>query len=990
MRSRTPALSFVGGIRASTARFTIAAGLSTAALSGAAGAQSPGVLGKDDAAFARELYKSGFTDLAEGLCKTIEGAGKLSPEAEVGVKSLHLDLRFDLARRETDMLKRKDLIKAVLDAKEDFVHQYGNTKEAGETSETLPDVYRALGETISAAIQKTSDVKEVSQLVREGEQAYTQAEDKIKARIEELAQDHASPANDRLYCSMRYNLPRTFYYHSLLFPAGEWKKKDLLEKAVEGFQEFGLDYQDNLLYYDGQILQGLASKDLGKPEDALAAFDEAIGLAALFPVDSKGVFAVSPEAADTISTAVLQKVLFQKEQKDYAGAIATAKKYFATIPDAARTRNGLATLAAQAETEIASGDAKSAGDSAQKLVDLDPKGPWGEKGRELQGKLLTGGGGELDATAMLKVAANFANRGDETRAIQVAHQAIGAAHGTPKEANIGCEAYLLIGTLYLQRGPGWTMEAALAFDTAAETWPKAEKAAQAVSQSMSAYLRLNSEDKRTWFKKRADDRQKTLSTQYTNDPLAARANLAGAQTLEGEGKFLEAAAEYQKLQPGSPIYLEAQFRAGSCYFQHARKLCLDKKEGEAAQFVKQAETLVKKARADFDEAQKGTMDLEAQARLKNSGFQARVTLAQLYLLDCVNRPADVIEALKDVDEAYSNDEDKLATAWGLRISALEKQGKLDEAIALLDSLMKKNPDSRAIGGAAGQIARAIDRRAQELLTAGKTKESDDQLKRAAVYYSMSGRALSKSTTTRAAVIEEIANRLFAIGLHFNNVPTTWDSFVGWQASQTKEPNMWREAEALYRAALQLAPSYQDTIHLGRSSGFLGQYADAAAEYGRLFDSESIIEAGSVPPKFNWSLIKQKPDLYLAYLEWGVAAQLTAEKTQDAEMYLRAGTIFDNLVRTPPRDANGAEAKIYWHSKLHQIQNLMAQGKYKDAGLLMRDIERNNDKLGAAAGLEADFKKLKEEVSKKDMDQSPRQTPSSPGSPKEGAAKGGGK
>jgi hypothetical protein len=56
---------------------------------------------------------------------------------------------------------------------------------------------------------------------------------------------------------------------------------------------------------------------------------------------------------------------------------------------------------------------------------------------------------------------------------------------------------------------------------------------------------------------------------------------------------------------------------------------------------------------------------------------------------------------------------------------------------------------------------------------------------------------------------------------------------------------------------------------------------------------------------------------------------------------------------------------------------MGQGKYRDAGLVMRDVERNNTDLGAPAGLQAEFKKLKDEIAKKDLNpQAPRQ-PSSP-------------
>jgi len=274
--------------------------------------------------------------------------------------------------------------------------------------------------------------------------------------------------------------------------------------------------------------------------------------------------------------------------------------------------------------------------------------------------------------------------------------------------------------------------------------------------------------------------------------------------------------------------------------------------------------------------------------------------------------------------------------------------------------------------AAASIEEAVDSAAfvQESI------KEDVELKRAASYYAMSGRALSKLPSTRASTLEETANRLFAIGLHFNGVPETWDSFVGWQGGQTREPDMWREAVKLYRAALQLSPNYTNQIKLGRCLGFLGEFPEAAAEYGRLFDSEPIIDSVSNPPKFNGSLIKQKPELFLAYLEWGVSAQETAAKSQDAEMYLRASSCFDNLVRDP----GGATTKVYWHAKLHQIQNLMSQGKYQDAGLLMRDIERNNAELGAPAGLQAEFKKVKDDLGKKVLNQQAPRAPVAPAAP----------
>jgi len=933
---------------------------------GPARGQSEKVLGRDDAAFARELYRKGWSDLAASLCETIEKKGKTEGDAAIGLKALHLDLRFDLARAESDPIKRKDLMKTILQEKEDLIHQYPTTKFAEDASNSLPDVYRSIGEAITVAIRNEKEPGLVVQLREEGEKIYSQAEEKFKTRLDELSIERSTPDQEREYQSLLFNLPRTYYYHSLLYPEGEWKKKDLLEKAVEGFQVFGLDYQETLLNFEGLILMGLADKDLGKNQEALSDFDEAIKLAEYFEKDEKtGVYRLPEDVADTVAAAVLQKVLFQTELKDYAGATATAKKYFDEISGAYETRLGLAILGAKGDAELAGGDAKATGETAKLLVDKDPKGPWGAKGMELQAKLLGAGGASLDASNLLAIAGQQASRGKDVEALEILHKAIAQARGTPKEANVSCEAYVLIGTIYLQRGPGWSFEAALAFDTAAERWPKADKAPEAVYQAMLCYMRLNGEDKRPWFKKRGDDRMKTLATQYPTSARSSFAQLVEGQDLERDGKFLEAARSYEQVQPGTASYLDAQYSAGNAYFRQAHSLCQAKKEGEAAQFVKQAETLLKKALTDLEAAAASTMDLEAQSRSSNTAFRARASLAQLYLMDCVNKPGDVLKILEGVDEKYADDADKVGAAWNFRISALQKQGKLDEAVALLDALVKRDPESRAIGTAAGVIARALDTRASELEKAGKTRESDEQLKRAAQYYSLSGRALAKSGQARASDITTVADRLLVFAFKFNEVPEKWESFVGWTPSRSRETALWKSTEDLYAAALGLAPSYQNQIKLGRVLGFQGKYGESAVVLARLFDTEPIIlppETSGGPPKFNAALMAQKKDLFLAYLEWGVAALETAIQEKDSEMFVRADEIFANITRIP-----AADRPEYWHAKHQQLRSLIQQGKYQDAKLVMNTIERENSKLGEPAGLENEFKTIKAELSKKVFD-----------------------
>ena len=112
--------------------------------------------------------------------------------------------------------------------------------------------------------------------------------------------------------------------------------------------------------------------------------------------------------------------------------------------------------------------------------------------------------------------------------------------------------------------------------------------------ALQLYLVLNAEDKRPSYKKRIDERMKTLLTRYPNHPRAAYAQLADGKQLEGEGKYLDAAIAYGKVQPGVSSYLEAQALEGSAYFMHAYKLLSDGKAEEAKPLGTKAEPRFKK------------------------------------------------------------------------------------------------------------------------------------------------------------------------------------------------------------------------------------------------------------------------------------------------------------------------------------------------------------------------------------------------------------
>lgn len=933
------------------------------AFAGLAHGQSPAVLGRADADFAGALLRGGYTDLAEKLCTLLQTQGNLPPEEAAGVKALHLDLRLDLALRETDLIKRKDLLTTILQEKEDLVRQYAGRKVAEETSASLPEVYQKLGETISRAIQKEKDPALIGQLQKEGGDVFKAAESKLEARIQELNDLLAeattpNPKLDEQLIAARYNLPRTRYFHALLFGKSDTTSRDVhLDEAIKGFQEFGLDYSETLFYYEGLIYEGLCYKEKEVWDDAFQAFDDAIALRDGYDLDNKGVYsAMGPYEADLVSWGVLQKVTLQIERGMTAEAIAEAKTFFDTTPTPDETRHGLAIRAALAEAYLKGGDVKNAGAQAEKLVEADPRGPWGAAGREIQGKLLQSGG-PIDPANVLQIAQTLLARGDTEQALRIAHKAIEAVGKDPKLAGVGVDAWLMIGQTYLNRD--WDHEAAAAFDAAVDQFGTNDKTAEAVYQSMKAYSRLMKAEKKNYYKTRAEERQKTLATKLGDHPRAAEAQLFEAEQLENEGKYVEAAEFYGKVLPAAKSYLEAQFRAGQAYFLHAVELLkVDAQKSEGKTFAEQAERLMKKAMTEADAGRDQTMDLQVRTSLDSIGLRARIRLSQLYLQDAIGREADVLPLLAGTDERFSSNPEAIAAFWGFRVDALRKQGKFEDAIGLLDGLIKRDPNSKAIGPAASNLARALDARSDELRDKEKKpREADEMRRKAANFYAIAGRALLRADTINVRAVEETAGRLFTLGLIANDVPEDQSNFVGWDPSRNKDTANWSLAAELLSKALDVQPGYKMEVTLGRTQGFLGNYDQAATVLGALFDREPIYDAAK--KALNRKALQSKPELLMAYFEWGVAEHFVAAKTQDGDRFRRAQVILSTMGRT--LDPN---SRNWWHAKYYEVANLNAAGSYTDACFLMNDLDRTTSGFGKEFGLDDDFAQLKDQLKDK--------------------------
>ncbi len=911
-------------------------------LAPAASPQSQAVLGRDNAEFARKLFERRQPEMAEDLCTVIEAAdseGASGGLELIAVKLLRIELRLDRAARLPEVKARKDEINSVLADMAAFVSDYPRTTQAEEARNLRPDVLRQLGEALTAALQEEKDPAVVATLREEGKQAFGEAVKALGDRIEQFKDDRSDPDADLQYADRQhmlacYNLARTYYFFALLFSEDDPERQKLLRKAKVAFEDFGLDYYDQLLNFQGMVYQGMCSKELGKSEDALQVLDEAIALRETYGELEDGTFDAPPEAVDIVCSAVLQKVLLLSELGQHAEAVAAAKDYFQRVPDALYALNGLAVLAAQADAELAARDTAGASASATQLTDLDPEGRWGTRGRGILGKLVAGAGAgaSLSPEHMIKVAETMIGKGDLSQALDVLSRARELSRGTPAEADTGSASYFLTGAAFSGRRQ-WH-EASLAFDLAHELYPTGATACEALWRAARCYQVLNAEERQPYFRKRYEDRLSKLASQCPKHPSAAQAQFIEGQALEDEQNYPEAVKVFDRIPAGSQAYEEGQFRAANALFLQARALLAKGNADEGKKHLADIEARLKKLRGDIAQALQRNLDAEVQSRLRGLSFASRATLAQIYLLGEVGRAAEVEPLMEGVEQEYAGDAEKLGEAWNLRIQALIAQGQLDQARSRLDALRFNDPDGPGVDKAGGVLARALDRAAVELFEKDPGSTQADELwRQAAQYYLLSLRAqLDGRESLRPDAVDVVATRLYVYGMHFNGVPESCDTFVGWEGGAPKEPQFWEQAASMHEALYKVSPSYKPLIGLGRNLGFLGRWKETVDVYARTFDQENLIDHST--QRFDPSVVAAKPLLVWAYMEWGVAEHMLALAEQSEERFRRAFEIFERVAANTQ-----SSDRLWWQARYYQLRSLVDRGLYGDAKIMVNNIER---------------------------------------------------
>jgi tetratricopeptide (TPR) repeat protein len=907
--------------------------------------------GKDDIEFATALREAGYPDLAQRLLEVVKkrpGAGK---DADAAIKGLELDVAQDEARRIDDVVRRKDALVKVLRDKQKFVEEFKSTRAGEDVRNMLPDLYGVIGETFAAAIKREKDERALESLRAEGESLFAQGEEAGQKRVEEMASLPDKTEDDRMkWMAASYNACRLIYLHALLYSPGSGKRQELADKAIKAYDEFDLEFggeESSLIPYFAMIDVGICQKELGKTKDALQSFDRAIAIRG--EPSKAGVYELDRDIQDIVCYAMLQKMLALKEQKEFAKVAETGRDYLKTMKKPFDSGQAMSVAKELADAQIASGDAKGALGTAEMMIKEDPAGIGNAWGKDIQERL----GKTLSYQDILQNADERIARSQFDAALALCRQALEQVAGTPEEPEAGCDILMKMGEIYERRR--WFEEAAFAFQTAVDRYPRAKSAPDALLRAISDYSAANV-GRRKYFRDLVDAATNRLVRDYPNAQGVSGIQSLKAENLEREGDNLGAIEIYRKVDAKSSDFTKAKLKIGICYFNHALKLIQqEKKPDEGKTFLPQAETAFKEAIAAIA-AHPETHDPKVLSAYDAQLYLSTQSLARLYMLDAFGRIADADEVLKSLEKSskWTSDARTGPEIQELRGTWYLKQNRVEDAEKWVQSL-----DPKARVGPAGKMARVFDEQGQAKHDEKKDAAAEELWKKAAKYYWDSIKPqVEGSMSQRPDEMKAVGDRLFVYGLLFSGVPDDRSTFVDWTPGTRKAPDYFTKAAAIYRAALTQSPDYRMQINLGRCLGFLGQWPECAEVYAKLFEQEPILNPKD-KRKLDPAVTKAKPELTWAYIEWGVGEESGAGG--DKEKLAHALGIFVPVCNSLRPE--GTNAYPYWAATYHLVRTLMARGEYNDANLKIEDLRRqvsatfDDDKFGYKTRFEAASEEL---------------------------------
>lgn len=674
-----------------------------------AGAQSP----ESDLEYAKRLAEQAHFDFAEEICKELIAAAP-SPTIKVDAEFRLASVKKIQAQMVRDPEARKKLTDEAIKTLAKIIEANPNHPSIADFKSESYKILIEQGMWFAKKAQVESNAEERKKLKLEIESAFGTATKYLKAMIDEyngrLAKattDDERKKIDEILSDASYYYGLSFYYWGTSYDKNEEKFKPLLQEAIKNMKMFVMSYGDMIIAYEAADYCGLSYYELGNYKDAKEYFR--IAWSGLQNMIKEMQDEFPEEAERTLEGA---RPIIQKSVAHYAKVANALGDYNVAIQSVEDLFKDFAKYEKEDEMQLAlieQGHAyyKMGNPKGFEIINkvAGGAGQAAREARERIEQITLEGGQNISPDMMIVSVRNLFGRGRYPDAIRQVQALMNKLRNSPDEekAKYLPEALFIMGESFRWQTPPRYYEAIIAYESVFEN-PKYKNVrieesyfgAMAARMAADSYLQMGSKGGDEADKKKKNELVEMLIKSWPESPEAKESQHNYAKDLESEEKYAEAGDAYDKVPPSSKYYIEDKFRCGYDYYLHGTKVCYpaylkekddankNKLKDETVRYLSLADQKFKGFIKFADENKDSpTYSDEDRKKIRKFDLLSYTFLGRILIHELNGKYTEAFEIMKNLDSRKGLTQEDLSSILQLKIEALAKMGKIEEAEALI-------------------------------------------------------------------------------------------------------------------------------------------------------------------------------------------------------------------------------------------------------------------------------------------------------------------
>lgn len=693
--------------------------------------------------FIRGLRDRGYFDLALEYIQELQDSPKTNPDLkpvldyEVGRGLL------DEATQSADLENRFVLLEKARVKLDEFTKSFPDHALTPEALVQLARLFVERGHTSMLQGQELEGAAREAKLVEargafaEARKAYDQAEGPIQKVYDSFPKfipdgDPRRQARDRAHTAlMEDQLQRAIvdYEEAQTYDLGSKERAELLDEALEQFEDLYKRYRTQLSGLYARMLQGKSYEEKGELGSAMGIYNELMDHS-------------DPRLRDMQRKVGYFRIIVLGKRGEYPLAVDEAARWLQANPGFHSTEDGLGVQLEMAKDLIAmlpTLNEKEQSDARARITDRLTRvvrfySPHKAEALKLLQEYQPKAAGRLNVIAGLSYddamsqADTAISTEDWPLARALLNQAIRRALQAEEMEKVNRARYFLC---FCEYSDGRYYASAILAEHLARHYPEGGLSAKATEIGLAAwvmaYNTYTSVDRLSDLDRMVDLAEYTVETwPDTDQGDAARVTLG--EVALGRGHYAEAAQWLTAVRPQSSRRLDAQVKAGDAHWRNAQQLRSEGKTAEADDEAKTAEDLIASALKARDEAR---ASLTAPARMTNANALAEILRAN-------GQPEEAVTLLEPVAEALQKAKPsaEILPLYAATLSILVRSqlaiGQSDQAIASMKILEGVSPSPAALTQLYFELGRSLKEELDALEEKGdiagqqKTRDSYQQ------------------------------------------------------------------------------------------------------------------------------------------------------------------------------------------------------------------------------------------------------------------------